>query len=323
MSGIWSGDTRCVVMLGFDIDGVSSAINRDPKSANLPSLMSMREYGPSVATPRILDLLERYDIFASFYIPGYVAETHTDLVRDIHARGHEVAHHGYMHEPPATLTRAEEAEVLDSGMEILAGLTGETPVGYRSPSWELSEHSLELLADRDFIYDSSLMGDDIPYMVQRMLMTALLSRFPFTGNSMTRPYFSYAPSLGARFPMADGPEPRLRCMVVRIRGRLPLRTRFRSYDAPPRNRSSPEGCECSNALSGTFRNFQVSNSPGPLMWPDGGPRTHPMDRPALTIAALIPTEGELESFVSAMESLGCHGSPRQIGRNTMSLLLER
>ena len=66
MSGIWPGDTRCVVMLGFDIDGVSGAINRDPGSANLPSLMSAREYGPSVAAPRILDLLERYGLPAEF-----------------------------------------------------------------------------------------------------------------------------------------------------------------------------------------------------------------------------------------------------------------
>ena len=126
MSGIWPGDTQCVVMLGFDIDGVSSAINRDPSSANLPSLMSMREYGPSVGTPRILDLLDRHGIPASFYIPGYVAETHEDLVREIHHRGHEVAHHGYMHEPPATLSRSQEADALDRGIEILRGLTGET-----------------------------------------------------------------------------------------------------------------------------------------------------------------------------------------------------
>ena len=73
MSGIWPGDTRCVVMLGFDVDGVSGAINRNLDAAKLPSLMSMREYGPSVAAPRILDLLDDYGIKASFYIPGYVA----------------------------------------------------------------------------------------------------------------------------------------------------------------------------------------------------------------------------------------------------------
>ena len=198
MTGIWPGDTRCMVMLGFDIDGVSSAINRDPASAHLPSLMSAREYGPSVATPRILDLLDRHDIPASFYIPGYVAETHEDLVRDIVARGHEVAHHGYMHEPPATLTREEEADVLDRGIEILSRLTGSAPAGYRSPSWELSEHSLELLADRGFTYDSSLMGDDVPYLVP--VDDRTIVEIPVHWELDDAPYFSYAPSLGSRSP---------------------------------------------------------------------------------------------------------------------------
>lgn len=201
MSGIWPGDTRCVVMLGFDIDGVSSAINRDPASAHLPSLMSAREYGPSVATPRILDLLERRDIPASFYIPGYVAETHEELVRDIVDRGHEVAHHGYMHEPPATLTRHEEANVLDRGIEILSRLTGSAPAGYRSPSWELSEHSLELLADRGFTYDSSLMGDDVPYVVP--VDDRTIVEIPVHWELDDAPYFSYAPALGARPVMAS------------------------------------------------------------------------------------------------------------------------
>ena len=201
MSGIWPGDTRCVVMLGFDIDGVSSAINRNPDSANLPSLVSMREFGPSVAMPRILDMIERHGVFASFYIPGYVAETHEDLVRNISSRGHEVAHHGYMHEPPATLDRQGEADVLDRGIEILARLTGEAPSGYRSPSWELSEHSLELLADRGFIYDSSLMGDDAPYVVN--VDDRTLVEIPVHWEFDDAPYFNYAPSLDARPVMAS------------------------------------------------------------------------------------------------------------------------
>ncbi len=188
-------------MLGFDIDGVSSAINRSPESANLPSLMSMREYGPSVAMPRILDILERHGIAASFYIPGYVAETHERLVRDIAARGHEIAHHGYMHEPPATLDRAQEAEVLDRGIEILSRLSGAPPLGYRSPSWELSEHSLELLADRGFLYDSSLMGDDAPYIVA--VDDRSIVEIPVHWELDDAPYFNYAPSLDMRPVMAS------------------------------------------------------------------------------------------------------------------------
>ena len=74
MSGIWPGDTQCVAMLGFDVDGVSSWLNRDPNFINHPSLMSMAEYGPAVATPRILDMLDAHNVPASFYVPGYVAE---------------------------------------------------------------------------------------------------------------------------------------------------------------------------------------------------------------------------------------------------------
>ena len=201
MSGIWPDELRCVVMLSFDVDGVSGAINQNPDSARLPSFMSMREYGPSVATPRILDLLDDYGIKASFYIPGYVAETHEDLVRDIQRRGHEIGHHGYMHEPPATLTREQEAAVLDKGIGILERITGEKPLGYRSPSWELSEDSLALLAERGFVYDSSLMGNDIPYKVDADGRDIV--EVPVHWELDDVPYFNYSPALGVRNVMAD------------------------------------------------------------------------------------------------------------------------
>lgn len=201
MSGIWHGDLQCVAILTFDVDGVSGAINQNPDSARLPSFMSAREYGPSVAAPRILDLLDKYGIKASFYIPGYVAETHEDLVRDIQRRGHEIGHHGYMHEPPATLTPEQEAAVLDRGSAILESICGDKPLGYRSPSWELSEYSLELLADRGFLYDSSLMGNDIPYIVDANGRS--LVELPVHWELDDVPYFNYSPALGVRNVAAD------------------------------------------------------------------------------------------------------------------------
>ena len=165
MNKIWKGQLKCPIVLGFDLDGVSGVINRDPTSRNLPSLMSMRDYGPLIATPRILDLLEQHQIKASFYIPGFIAETHPDLILDIHKRGHEIGNHGYMHEPPATLNSSEEEEVLLQGSRIIKDITGENPVGYRSPSWELSSDSLNILKRNNFLYDSSMMGNDIPYLV--------------------------------------------------------------------------------------------------------------------------------------------------------------
>jgi peptidoglycan/xylan/chitin deacetylase (PgdA/CDA1 family) len=205
MSGIWPGDIQCAAMLTFDVDGVSSWIRRDAGFARLPSLMSMAEYGPAVATPRILDLLDRHAIPASFYIPGYVAETHPALVEDIAARGHEVAHHGYMHEAPASMSSEEEAEVLEKGSQILAAITGTAPAGYRSPSWELSEVSLDLLRSRGFIYDSSLMGDDAPYLLDPDGGQEGLVEVPISWLLDDAPNFVYAPSANRLGPMR-GPD---------------------------------------------------------------------------------------------------------------------
>ena len=206
MAGIWPGDTQCVAMLTFDVDGVSSWLNRNPEFKNHPSLMSMAEYGPSVATWRILDMLDSHNIKSSFFIPGYVAETHVDLVKEIARRGHEVAHHGYMHEPPASLSPEEEKQVLEKGIEILQGITGEAPKGYRSPSWELSEHSLGFLSSLGFSYDTSLMGDDAPYLVEPTASGNPMVELPIHWLLDDAPNFVYAPVANRLGPMRNPEE---------------------------------------------------------------------------------------------------------------------
>ena len=156
--------------------------------------MSMREYGPSVATPRILDLLDLHNIKSSFYIPGFIAETHPDLISDIHKRGHEIGNHGYMHEPPATLTASEEEDVLLQGSKIIKDITGENPVGYRSPSWELSSDSLNILKRNGFLYDSSMMGNDIPYRIHTSHDPII--EIPIHWELDDHPFFNYIPFLG-------------------------------------------------------------------------------------------------------------------------------
>ncbi len=202
MSGIWPGDTRCTVMLGFDVDGPSASIHRNPAIERMPSARSMGEFGPNVAVPRILEVLAERDLPASFYIPGWVAERHPAMVEAVATAGHEVAHHGYLHEPPADLDgREAEAEVLDHGSAILEGITGERPLGYRSPSWELSEHSLDLLAERGFVYDSSLMGDDVPYTVEAG--GRRLVEIPVHWSLDDAPYYMFNPASGRVSLMAQ------------------------------------------------------------------------------------------------------------------------
>jgi peptidoglycan/xylan/chitin deacetylase (PgdA/CDA1 family) len=206
MSGIWPGDTQCVAMFTFDVDGVSSWLRRDSDFKSRPSLMSMAEYGPSVAMPRILDLLDAHSIKASFYIPGYVAETHVDMVKEVISRGHEVGHHGYMHESPASMSPYEEKEILERGIDILGETTGEAPKGYRSPGWDLSERSLDLLADHGFLYDSSLMGDDAPYVVDVGPSNKKLIEIPVQWLLDDAPHFVYAPAANRIGPMRNPDE---------------------------------------------------------------------------------------------------------------------
>ncbi|HWF41517.1 MAG TPA: polysaccharide deacetylase family protein, partial [Acidothermaceae bacterium] len=95
--------------------------------------------------------------------PGYTAVRYPDVIRGIVDAGHEIAHHGYLHEPMFGLTEDQESAILDRGMEALDAVAGVRPKGYRAPMWELNWHSPTLLRDRGFLYDSSLMDTDHPY----------------------------------------------------------------------------------------------------------------------------------------------------------------
>ncbi len=156
---------RSIVCLTFDFDAISGWIARGLTS---PSPISRGEFGPRVGVPRLLELLQRHGISASWYIPGHTLETYPEPCRRIFDAGHEIGHHGWTHRPPATLTRGEEEEELTRANEAIRKLTGRYARGYRSPSWDLSPHSVELLLEHGFTYDSSLMGDDYtPYRVRQ------------------------------------------------------------------------------------------------------------------------------------------------------------
>lgn len=162
----WPEGKTCAVALTFDVDGETIPLVQDPQRGHVRlTLISGGAYGPAVGVPRILEVLRTSGIKGTFFIPGFTAELHPDVVHRIVGDGHEVGHHGYLHERPDTLSDAEEEAVLLRGIEVLERLAGRRPVGYRSPSWELKPASPGLLKRYDFLYDSSLMGNDIPYRV--------------------------------------------------------------------------------------------------------------------------------------------------------------
>ncbi len=154
-----------IVCLTFDFDAMSGFIARGMTS---PTPVSRGEFGADVATPRLLALLKKYRIATSWYIPGHTLETYPAQCREVFAAGHEIGHHGWTHVPPALLTRDKEEEGLTRANEQIKKLTGSYARGYRSPSWDLSPHSIELLLKHGFEYDSSMMGDDYtPYRVRQ------------------------------------------------------------------------------------------------------------------------------------------------------------
>lgn len=191
----------CAVLLTFDFD--AEALWEGAYGVSSPSALSRGAYGANLGMPRILALLARYDIPATFYVPGITAERYPDLVRQAHAAGHEIGHHGFLHVSPATQTEAEERAALEKGIEVLATLTGERPVGYRSPSWDLSPHTLRLLADHDFLYDSSLMAWDAPYLVRVDEGPRDLVEIPISWELDDAPYFLFAFRPAYRVGLAD------------------------------------------------------------------------------------------------------------------------
>ncbi len=191
----------CTVLLTFDFD--AEALWEGSFGVATPSPLSRGAYGANLGMPRILALLERYEIRATFFVPGITAERYPELVRRAHDAGHEVAHHGYLHVSPATQTEQEERAALEKGLEILRTLTGERPVGYRSPSWDLSAHSLRLLREHDFLYDSSLMAWDAPYLVPVENGARTLVEIPVSWELDDAPYFLFAFRPAYRVGLAD------------------------------------------------------------------------------------------------------------------------
>jgi peptidoglycan/xylan/chitin deacetylase (PgdA/CDA1 family) len=159
----WPQGKTAAAAFTFDVDAESAVLwNNETVGARM-SIMSHQAYGPLVGVPRILDMLDRHQIASTFFVPGHTAVRYPEAIRSIVAAGHEIAHHGYLHEQPTSLTLEEEIDVLDKGLVALADVAGVRPTGYRAPMWDLSWRTPALLAERGFLYDSSLMDADHPY----------------------------------------------------------------------------------------------------------------------------------------------------------------
>jgi peptidoglycan-N-acetylglucosamine deacetylase len=191
------------VCLSYDFDAMSVWIANFRTES--PNALSRGEFG-QVGAQRILDLLAQYDIKATWFVPGHTIEAFPVECQRLVAEGHEVGHHGYCHENPARLEVEKERAILERGIALIKDLTGRAPRGYRSPAGSFSPHTLKLLLDHGFVYDSSLLGNDFtPYYCRDGIKAAIdapydfghsieLVEMPFSWNLDDFPFFEYTSS---------------------------------------------------------------------------------------------------------------------------------
>jgi peptidoglycan/xylan/chitin deacetylase (PgdA/CDA1 family) len=160
----WPGGARCAVSLTFDADAESGFLGDGEQYARRLTTLSEGRYGIVRGVPRILGLLRRHGLHATFFVPGYTAERHPQAVLDILEAGHEIGHHGYIHLRSDKVSADAQREEIERGFAALEEAGAPRPTGYRSPAWELTPETYALLVEHGFAYDSSAMGDDRPYV---------------------------------------------------------------------------------------------------------------------------------------------------------------
>lgn len=153
-------ESKVNVALTFDFDGMAPWLQVTTSS---PSFISRGEFGP-IGVERIRAVLNEFEIKGSFFTPGHTAVSYPESVESLVADGHEIGHHGWVHEFLSPLSDGEERSVIERGIEALESVAGARPLGFRAPGFDLSNRTLDLLVEYEFSYDSSMMGDDFsPY----------------------------------------------------------------------------------------------------------------------------------------------------------------
>ncbi len=167
------------VCLSFDFDAMSSWIYGYRTKS--PNALSRGEFG-AVGARRLLALLKERQIPGTWFVPGHSAEAYPEIIEALVSDGHEIGHHGYCHEDPSHMERAEEVAVIERGINVLQSMTGQAPIGYRCPSGSFSPNTIDLLIEHGFRYDSSMLADDFtPYYCRTGDKVALDAPFEF-GN---------------------------------------------------------------------------------------------------------------------------------------------
>ena len=162
----WPNGARCAVAVTFDLDADSILHIAKPDTADTyVSTQSLLRYGAVISTPRICRVFRDLGLRQTFFVPGWCVERYPAAAEAILAGGHELGHHGYLHEQPNKLSARDERYWFERALDAYDRVLGHRPKGFRAPLNEFSKNTLSLLVEAGFDYDSSLMGDDVPYLI--------------------------------------------------------------------------------------------------------------------------------------------------------------
>ncbi len=156
----WKDGARCAVALSFDSDHETNELREGGKSIGR---MAWGEYGARVCVPRILTLLQKYGVHATFFVPAVAALLHPEEQVRVIAEGHEIGMHSWIHELNSVLSYEAERDIMLRSRDTLEKLTKVHPVGMRTASWDFSPHTLRIEKEMQLLYDSSLMADEDCY----------------------------------------------------------------------------------------------------------------------------------------------------------------
>ncbi|MDR3347984.1 MAG: polysaccharide deacetylase [Acidaminococcales bacterium] len=151
-------------MITFNFAAETLWLSRNPTNAANFAALSRGQYGPTQGLPRILAMMAVYGVKGTFFTPGWVAEKYAALLKDIHAQGHEIAYHGYLHEETLGISYEEEAANMEKSEKIIERIIGKKPVGHRAPNETMHPFTLEMIHKRGYLYSSNLSDCDKAYL---------------------------------------------------------------------------------------------------------------------------------------------------------------
>ena len=195
----WPNGAKCACAITFDMDADSLIHIARPKD-NYDRLypITMGKYGPTVAVPRILETYKKFGLKQSFFIPGWCLEQYQETVDLILEGGHEIGHHGWIHEDPI-VTKGNQRHWVEKALDSYGRIVGGKPRGYRAPVYNVTQEVIDLLIEHDFKYDSSLMADDIPYRMKTA--AGELYEMPVHWGTDDWPPFAHYDEIGYMMPV--------------------------------------------------------------------------------------------------------------------------